>query len=39
MRHQPNSVFHQLTKYIPWAAFDDAVKAQARGSDRRVFAG
>jgi len=33
MRHQ-NSVFHQLTKHIPWAAFDDAVSRH--GSDRRV---
>ena len=33
MQHQ-NSVFHQLTKHIPWAAFDDAVSRH--GSDRRV---
>ena len=33
MRHQ-NSVFHQLTKHIPWAAFDAAVSRH--GSDRRV---
>ena len=33
MRHQ-NSVFHQLTKHVPWAAFDDAVSRH--GSDRRV---
>ena len=33
MRHQ-NSVFHQLTKHIPWAAFDAAVARH--GSDRRV---
>ena len=33
MRHQ-NSVFHQLTKHIPWAAFDAAVLRH--GSDWRV---
>ena len=33
MRHQ-NSVFHQLTKQVPWAAFDAAVSRH--GSDRRV---
>ena len=33
MRHQ-NSVFHQLTKQVPWAAFDAAVARH--GSDRRV---
>ena len=33
MRHQ-NSVFHQLTKHIPWAVFDAAVLAH--GADRRV---
>lgn len=33
MRHQ-NSVFHQLTKHIPWAVFDRAVAAH--GSDYRV---
>ena len=33
MRHQ-NSVFHQLTKQVPWSVFDDAVSRH--GSDRRV---
>ena len=33
MRHE-NSVFHQLTKPIPWGVFDAAVAA--RGTDRRV---
>ena len=33
MRHQ-NSVFHQLTKPLPWAVFDDAVAAH--GADRGV---
>ncbi len=33
MRHQ-NSVFHQLTKHVPWSVFDDAVSRH--GSDRRV---
>lgn len=33
MRHQ-NSVFHQLTKHIPWSVFDDAVSRHR--SDRRV---
>jgi len=33
MRHQ-NSVFHQLTKHIPWSAFEDAVSRH--GSDRGV---
>lgn len=33
MRHE-NSVFHQLTKHIPWAVFDDAVSAH--GADHRV---
>lgn len=33
MRHE-NSVFHQLSKHIPWAVFDRAVAAQ--GADHRV---
>ena len=33
MRHQ-NSVFHQLTKHVPWAVFDGAVAAH--GADYRV---
>ena len=33
MRHR-NIVFHQLTKHIPWSAFDRAVSTH--GSDRRV---
>ena len=33
MRHQ-NSVFHQLTKQVPWSVFDGAVSRH--GSDRRV---
>ena len=33
MRHQ-NSVFHQLTKQVPWSVFDAAVSRH--GSDRRV---
>ena len=33
MRHR-NSVFHQLTKQVPWSAFDGAVSRH--GSDRRV---
>ena len=33
MRHQ-NSVFHQLTKQLPWSVFDAAVARH--GSDRRV---
>ncbi len=33
MRHE-NSVFHQLTKHIPWRLFDRAVSAH--GADRRV---
>ena len=33
MRHE-NSVFHQLTKHIPWSVFDAAVARH--GSDRRV---
>ena len=33
MRHQ-NSVFHQLTKHIPWSVFDRAVSKH--GSDCRV---
>jgi len=33
MRHQ-NSVFHQLTKHIPWDVFDRSVACH--GSDRRV---
>lgn len=33
MRHE-NSVFHQLTKQIPWAVFDRAVASH--GADRRV---
>ena len=33
MRHQ-NSVFHQLTRHIPWSAVDRAVSRH--GSDRRV---
>ena len=33
MRHQ-NSVFHQLTKPLPWSVFDDAVAAH--GADRGV---
>ena len=35
MRHQ-NSVFHQLTKPLPWAVFGDAVAAH--GADRGVRA-
>jgi hypothetical protein len=33
MRHE-NSVFHQLTKHLPWSVFDGAVSAH--GADRRV---
>jgi IS4 transposase len=33
MRHQ-NSVFHELSKHIPWAAFDRLV--DEHGADRRV---
>ena len=33
MRHE-NSVFHQLTKHIPWSVFDAAVSAH--GADHRV---
>lgn len=33
MQHQ-NSVFHQLTKHIPWAVFEEAVCAH--GADHRV---
>ena len=33
MRHE-NSVFHQLTKQIPWSVFDEAVSVH--GADRRV---
>jgi hypothetical protein len=33
MRHQ-NSVFHEVSKHIPWAAFDRLV--DEHGSDRRV---
>lgn len=33
MRHQ-NSVFHDLQKHVPWAAFDRLVEAY--GADARV---
>ncbi len=33
MRHE-NSVFHQLTKLVPWSVFDGAVSAH--DADRRV---